>query len=152
MLGNEKLKETLNDLILIHNDRIEEYEKAIKSNLKSENLSLFRKMISQSNQFRIELISEIKNKTNKVDWKESFKTGKIYKYWKDTQSIKSIGSAINDFFEHLEDTVIKAYNEALSADIYIPSDSTHIMIMQKAKLKESYELLHGKKAVRLQNS
>ena len=154
MIGDEKLIEALNDLILINNDRIEEYEKAVKTIQTPEYLSLFQRMIAQSIQFKKELINEIKNKTHKVNWKGSTRSGKIYKFWKDIKSSvsKTHSLFISEFCEYLEDAVIKAYKEALSPDVYVPSDITHLMIMQKAKLKESFELLHGKTSMQLVNS
>lgn len=146
MIGDQKLIEALNDLILINNDRIQEYKKAIKSIQLPEYLSMVHRMIKQSIQFKTELMNAIKNKANKVDWKSSSQPGKVYKFWKDIKPSMSQNRNlfISEFCEYLEDAILRAYKEALSPDVYVPSDITHLMIMQKAKLKESYVLLHGK--------
>ncbi len=148
MPENEKLIEELNDLILINNDRIEKYNQVLKDSRSSEEISLLKKMIHQSIHYNIELSEEISNKSRNRNWKSLTKPGKIYKMWADLISSITDKTRLNisETSEIVELAILKAYHKALSPDIYIPSEITSLLFMQKAKLKESYDILNGRRS------
>jgi len=148
MPENEKLIEELNDLILINKDRIEKYKKILKDSHASEDIFLLKKMIDQSIHFNKELISEIKNKNHNQNWESVTKPGKIYKMWEDL--ILSIPDNKGwDILEKVENSFQKIYQKALSPEVYVPSDTIHLLIIQKAKLKELYQVLKSKQPLKL---
>lgn len=145
MTGNEKLAEVLNDLVLINNDRIEAYEKATKNKdtVSHEYESLFKRMIGQSNEYRQELIDNIKHIDPNT--RGSIRPGNLYWRWMSAQYALS-GKNTLSFSElcELESAVQNAYEEAHNPEVYIPADTISLIIMQKLKLRESYHLIKRK--------
>ena len=137
MIKNEKLIEELNDLILINNDRIEKYKRVLKNSSSSEDQFFLKKMINQGTLFTDELADEIKNKSRGFNRKSVVRPGKIYKTWEDLKFSISEKNSL-EIITSTEDAIQKIYQKALSPDVYIPSDIIHLIIIQKAKLKESY--------------
>ena len=150
MYENEKLLEELNDLKLINSERIEKYKKELEKTKDSEYISLFKRMIRESMLNKEELVQEMKRKEPGQSSKKLWRTGNIYKTW--TDSIPSAGKNISEMSEIIELATQKAYESALSSDIYIPSHIASLIIMHKAKLKESYQLLLKKQNLILENS
>ena len=85
-------KSVLNDLVLINNDRIAGYEKALeelKSDEHAENLdlsSLFQSMIDQSRQFRNELGTEVQVLGEDME-EGTMVSGKLYRAWMDVKAM-----------------------------------------------------------------
>jgi len=108
--------EALNDLIMINNDRIAGYEKAVVAiePADTELLLVFDKMIDESRRIRNALGKEVQVLGGEMA-EGSMSTGKIYRAW---MAIKATftGSdrhAILTNCEAAEDAVQKAYNAAL---------------------------------------
>lgn len=134
-------QETLNDLILISNDRIEGYEKAI-AELKDEDHDLkdiFSDMIKQSHQNKSEIVQELQT-INDVPLDGTTTSGKIYRAWMDVRAFFSNfdRKAILSNCEAGEDAAQKAYEQALEVENLAPG-ARSIIIRQKASLKVSHD-------------
>lgn len=137
----EKQAETLNDLVLINNDRVEGYQKAIDE-LKEEDADLrgiFQERIDQSRKFHSELVAEVAKLGEKVA--EGTKaTGKIYRAWMDVKAFFSGNDrkAILDNCEDGEDAALRAYDEALECEHLTPEQRS-VVIRQQADVKASHD-------------
>ena len=137
----EKQAETLNDLVLINNDRIEGYQKAIDE-LKPEDADLrpvFQERVDQSRQFHSELASEVAQLGEEVK-EGTLASGKIYRAWMDVKAFFSGGDrkTILDNCEDGEDAAVRAYNEALECENLTPEQRT-LVIRQQAEVKASHD-------------
>ncbi|NLY24654.1 MAG: PA2169 family four-helix-bundle protein [Bacteroidales bacterium] len=133
--------ETLNDLVLINNDRVEGYQKAIEE-LKTEDADLrfiFQERVNQSKSFHSELVNVIARTGGEIE--EGTKlSGKIYRAWMDVKAFFSGADrkAILDNCEDGEDAALRAYNEALECEDLTPEQRT-IIIRQQAEIKTSHD-------------
>ena len=139
------IKHILNDLVLINNDRIAGYEKALeelKSANKTENsdlVMLFEAMIDESREFRNALGKEVQ--VLGEDMAEGTMTsGKIYRAWMDVKALFSGKDrhAILEACEGGEDAAQKAYKHALEQED-LPAFLRMLISDQKALLKESHD-------------
>jgi len=133
--------ETLNDLVLINNDRVEGYQKAIEE-LKPEDADLkfvFQERIDQSRSFHSELVAEIARTGNEIEQGTKL-SGKIYRAWMDVKAYFSGADrkAILDNCEDGEDAALNAYEEALECEELTPEQRT-IIIRQQASIKISHD-------------
>ena len=87
----EKQARILNDLVLINNDRVVGYEKAMEE-LKKEDSDLkllFQEKINQSNSYKTELSQEITKIGHKIE-KGTTNAGKIYRVWMDVKTFFAV--------------------------------------------------------------
>ncbi|WP_436415968.1 ferritin-like domain-containing protein [Petrimonas sp.] len=137
----EKQAETLNDLVLINNDRAEGYQKAVDQ-LRIEDADLrpvFQKRVDQSRQFHSELVNQVVRLGQDVE--EGTKaSGKIYRAWMDVKAFFSGGDrkTILDSCETGEDAAVRAYNEALECENLTPEQRA-LVIRQHAEVKASHD-------------
>lgn len=137
----EKQSETLNDLVLINNDRMEGYKKGMEE-LKDEDFdlrSVFQERIDQSNHFHTELSKELILSNKEVE--EGTKTsGKIYRAWMDVKAFFTGNSrkAILDNCVDGEEAALKAYNSALECENLTPEQRS-LIIRQQAEIKSSQD-------------
>ncbi|MDO5522829.1 MAG: PA2169 family four-helix-bundle protein [Bacteroidia bacterium] len=137
----EKQAETLNDLVLINNDRVEGYQKAIDE-LKPEDADLrtvFQERIDQSRQFHSELVNEVAVLGEEI--KDGTKsTGKIYRAWMDVKAFFSGNDrkTILDNCEDGEDAAVRAYSEALECENLTPEQRA-LVIRQHTEVKASHD-------------
>jgi len=138
-------KNILNDLVLINNDRIAGYEKALEE-LKSGDethyldlSALFQTMIDESREFRNELGREVQ--VLGEDMAEgTMASGKLYRVWMDVKTLftgkdrHSILAAC----EGGEDAAQKAYAEALENE-ELPSFLREMISRQKEELMEAHD-------------
>ena len=134
-------KEILNDLILINNDRIVGYEKAMHE-LKEEDAdlkSLFLDMIDESRNYKMELATEV------IAGGEDAETGttnagKIYRIWMDVKAAFTghDRKAILSNCEFGEDAAQKAYKMALDSD-NLPAYLRVMLEEEKQSLKLSHD-------------
>jgi uncharacterized protein (TIGR02284 family) len=142
MEQHKKTAEILNDLVLINNDRMEGYAKAIEET-KPEDSDLklvFEQMKIESFQNRRELISlvdmlgEEKAEGTRLD-------GKIYRAWMDIKATFSGNSrkSILENCEFGEDAAQKAYRSALSSIEDLTPNALSVISQQQVALKGSHD-------------
>ena len=141
---NENLREVLNDLVKINNDRIEGYNRAIKeSEAKDIDLiEIYKRMADQSQQYVAELSREVV-KLGGDPTDGTTNAGKIYRAWMDVKAAftGSDRHAILASNEYGEDVAQKAYKEALSTDEPLPVEIRQLIVQQQSSLKESHNLI-----------
>lgn len=146
----ENSKETigiLNDLVLINNDRIAGYEKALeelkaKDNSEQEDLDLtvlFEKMIDDSREFRNALGKEVQVLGGEMA-EGTMTSGKIYRAWMDVKALFTGKDrhTILASCEMGEDAAQKAYKAALE-DEHLPHFLNAIISEQKGILREAHD-------------
>jgi uncharacterized protein (TIGR02284 family) len=81
----EKSIDILNDLLQVNNDRIEGYKHAAKETNEPDLKDLFAKFVEDSNKFKMELTTEVKN-LGGTPVEGTRNTGKIYRVWMDVKA------------------------------------------------------------------
>jgi uncharacterized protein (TIGR02284 family) len=132
--------EVLNDLVMINNDRIAGYQRAIKE-LKPEDVDLkplFDRMIIESQQIKSDLANEIQVLHGDVE-KGSSEMGKIYRAWMDVKAVFTGESrhTILSNCEESEDAVQKAYKKALETERF-PVFLRELLNSQQVTLRFSH--------------
>ncbi|WP_025762171.1 ferritin-like domain-containing protein [Dyadobacter tibetensis] len=141
---NEDLIELLNDLILINNDRIVGYEKAIDE-LKDINIDLkamFKKMAAESREYRTELATEVASLGGEVATGTT-NIGKVYRVFMDVKATFSgkDRDAVLSSCLHGEEAAQDAYASALDSNTPLPVELRHKIALQKNALLESRNLI-----------
>jgi len=146
MENSKKTIDILNDLILINNDRIAGYEKAmeeLKSSNKSEEdldlIVLFESMIDESRVMRNALGKEVQVLGGTMA-EGTMASGKIYRVWMDLKAIFTGKDrhAILDNCEAGEDAAQKAYYQAMDEEA-LPQFLYEMISNQKDLLLESHD-------------
>lgn len=142
--NNEKLAETLNDLVQINNDRVVGYEKAVGL-LSAEDVDLkatFLKMADESRGYISQLNAYVMRLGDKPA-SDTTVSGKIYRAWMDVKNTftGSDRKSILESCEFGEDAAQKAYNLALESDAEIDSDTRQLIMEQKNSLKNSHDII-----------
>jgi len=140
---NEKLIDLLNGLIQINNDRIEGYERAaheIRNSARAELKSLFFKMSEDSRSYKNEL-SEAVTSLGGVPTQSTTVSGKVYRVWMDVKNAfsKDDVKAALESCEYGEDVALKAYQDALQAEVDWPSNISAIVSTQRQELRASHD-------------
>lgn len=129
--------EILNDLVQINNDRIKGYERAINElkNSDADLKELFTRMISESQQYKSQLVSAGARPDN-----DTTNSGKIYRAWMDVKAVFTGNDreTILSNCEFGEDAAQKAYKTALDEE-NLPSDVRSLLSQQKQSLKASHD-------------
>lgn len=138
MEKSKEIIEVLNDLIMINNDRINGYQRAIKE-LKTEDSdlkSLFDRLIVESQKIKSDLVQEVQVLHGDVE-QGTTNMGKIYRAWMDVKSVFTGESrhAILSNCEAGEDAAQKAYRNALETE--------RLPIFLRDLIKEQQETLRG---------
>lgn len=141
----KKQIETLNDLVLINNDRVEGYQKAIEE-LKADDADLrilFQERVNQSKSFHTELAAEIA-KTGEEIKEGTYLSGEIYRAWMDVKAFFSGADrkTILDNCEKGEDAALIAYERALKCEDLTPEQRT-LIIRQQAEIKASHDKIRA---------
>ena len=141
MEKSKEIIEVLNDLVMINNDRVEGYEKAVKE-LKPEDQdlkSLFDHMIVESQQLKSDLVQELQVLHGEVE-KGTSEMGKIYRVWMNLKAVFTGDSrhVILSNCEYGEDSAQKAYDKALETE-KLPAFLREMFMNQKAALKASHD-------------
>ena len=144
MALNENLREVLNDLIKINNDRIEGYNRAIKeSEANDVDLKeIYKRMADQSQQYVAELSREV-IKLGGDPEDGTTNAGKIYRAWMDVKAAFTGNDrhSILASNEYGEDVAQKAYKEALASDEPLSVEIRQLIVNQQSSLKESHDLI-----------
>lgn len=134
--------ETLNDLILINNDRLKGYERALKDNKSKEaDLdTLFHEMIEQTRRFNTALIALVEQSGSSPETESSF-SGKLHRAWMDFKTSFTGHNRKNLLIEceRGEDASKEAYNEALHEDNGLTDAQREIISAQAQEQKESHD-------------
>ena len=122
MEDTAKTLEMLNDLVLINNDRIEGFEKALKelkeSGEHTEFEPIFLKYIDDSRRYKMEIGTEIQALGKDIE-KGTSASGKLHRAWiavKETFTGHDTHSLL-EACEFGEDAIKKAYEDALTDDV-----------------------------------
>ncbi len=140
METKEMTVDTLNDLVLINNDRITGYEKALKELTEAEAdlKPLFTRFIQQSHQCKVELGTEIQSYGEDMETSSTI-SGKLYRAWMDVRAVftghdrKSVLANC----ERGEDAAQRAYAAALE-DAELPAYLREIITKQKDLLRTAH--------------
>jgi len=142
MTHSKELTSAINDLVLIHNDRIEGYLNAIESlDQKDADLKmLFAKMISNSRE-HVSRLGSLVNKAGGEVEEGTTTSGKIYRSW---MSIKTAFSgnertSILEACEGGEDAALEAYHKALESDAEMSVDVRQLLMEQKSSLQTDHD-------------
>lgn len=147
MENTQNTIDLLNDLILINNDRVAGYEKAMdelksKDGAEQEDLDLtilFEKMIDESREMRNSLGTEVQVLGGEMA-EGTMSSGKIYRAWMDIKALftgKDRHTILANC-EEGEDAAQKAYKQAL-AEEGLPHFLHEMIAGQKQLLKESHD-------------
>jgi uncharacterized protein (TIGR02284 family) len=143
MENTAKTIEILNDLILINNDRIEGYERALKEIEESGNDTelqpLFLRFIDESRRYRVELGTEV-GAFGKDMITGTSTGGKIHRAWitvKETFTGHDRHNLLEEC-EFGEDAIKKAYEEALNEEV-LASYIREMLMDQEEELIEAHD-------------
>jgi len=133
--------EILNDLVVINNDRIVGYERALEeakpedSDLKA----LFTKMIDESRKIRIDLAGEVQALGGEFE-AGTTASGKLYRAWMDVKAVFTGHDrhAVLSNCERGEDAAQNAYKDALEDD-KLPGYIRTMLEAQKQMLRSSHD-------------
>jgi uncharacterized protein (TIGR02284 family) len=133
--------ETLNDLILINNDRIKGYERAISeltpgdADLKH----LFTNLIGESHQFKLEIATEVAVLGKNIETGTST-SGKLHRTWLDVKTVFSGQSkrSVLEECEFGEDAILKAYQSALTQGT-LPAYIREILVKHQPVLQAAHD-------------
>jgi uncharacterized protein (TIGR02284 family) len=141
MEKSKEVIEVLNDLVMINNDRIAGYERAIKELKDNDDdlKTLFDQMIVESQKIKSDLAHEIQVLHGDVE-KGSTQMGKIYRAWMDVKAVFTGENrhTVLSNCEAGEDAAQDAYKKALETD-RLPSFLRELLNSQKSTLRESHD-------------
>lgn len=143
----EKQTRLLNDLILINNDRVLGYQKAMEE-LKKEDSDLkilFQEKVNQSVGYKTDLSAEITKTGHKVE-KGTTNAGKIYRVWMDVKAFfgGSERKVVLDNCVDCEDAALAAYTDALSSE-GLTTEVRSLLTNHHAELKITYDRIKALK-------
>lgn len=136
--------ETLNDLILINNDRVKGYERALKETKdKDADLrDIFAQMMAQSKRFNEALTALVRQLGSQPETESSF-SGKLHRAWMDLKTTFR-GNTRRTLLiecERGEDASMEAYNEALHEDNGLTESQQQVIAEQAAEQKISHDTI-----------
>lgn len=141
MATQVRASETIQDLIVINNDRYEGYQTAAKETKDSDLKDMFNSFSMQSNGFAAELRKFIPAGPDQPKRDETKNTGKLYRTWMDLRSAVSTNNrkAVLASCEFGEDTAKKHYEDALQNKEDLPSEAISLIEKQKEELKKAHD-------------
>ena len=141
MEKSKEVIEVLNDLVMINNDRIIGYQRAVKDLKEGDGdlKSIFDKMIIESQQIKSDLAHEIQVLRGDVE-QGTTELGKIYRAWADVKAMFSGDSrhSVLSNCEAGEDAAQKAYKKALETE-KLPVFLRELLSNQQSELKASHD-------------
>jgi len=137
---NAEVKEILNDLVAINNDRIVGYERAMKelSDEDADLKPLFLSMIDESREAKMELVTELQVYKGEAD-EGTTASGKIYRAWMDVKALFTGHDrhTVLANCEYGEDAAQKAYTSAQESE-HLPAYLRDMIYDQQQMLKASH--------------
>lgn len=140
MESNEKIVDSLNELIQINNDRIEGYERASKETNETDLKLLFERFASKSNMFKSQLNSEVVKRGGKPN-ESTTASGKVFRVWMDFKAALTgkDRKAILSSCEFGEDAAQEVYDDIIKSGIGLPTDVMQIISSQKTTLRIDHD-------------
>jgi len=140
MESNEKIVDSLNELIQINNDRIEGYERASKETNETDLKLLFERFASKSNMFKSQLNSEVVKRGGKPN-ESTTASGKVLRVWMDFKAALTgkDRKAILSSCEFGEDAAQEVYDDIIKSGIGLPTDVMQIISSQKTTLRMDHD-------------
>jgi uncharacterized protein (TIGR02284 family) len=137
----EKTAETLNDLIIINNDRYEGYQKAMEQTNDADLKNLFSTFSNQSKANNAALRSLVPASEDTPDRDETRLSGKFYRAWMDVKNALDAGDRkkILSSCEYGEDVAKWAYENALADREQISPSAALTIENQYEKLREAHD-------------
>jgi uncharacterized protein (TIGR02284 family) len=143
MENTSKTIEILNDLILINNDRIEGYERALKELEEGGNdadlTPMFLRFIDDSRRYKVELGTEVAAFGRDMETGTSM-PGKLHRAWiavKETFTGHDRHSILEEC-EFGEDAIKRAYEEALNDEV-LAAYIREMLMEQQIELTEAHD-------------
>lgn len=144
MATNERTVEILNDLILINNDRIAGYERAMQETdaLDIDLKGTFESLKQDSEHYRKQLADQVTALGGTPD-DGTTTAGKIYRLWMDVKGVFTGNDrkSILESCERGEDAAQQAYRDALSNREDLVPQAYEMVGQQKDSLKMAHELI-----------
>ena len=141
MEKSKEVVEVLNDLVMINNDRITGYERAIKELKQNDDdlKTLFDQMIIESQKIKSDLAHEIQVLHGDVE-KGTTEMGKIYRAWMDVKAVFTGENrhTVLSNCEAGEDAAQNAYKKALETD-RLPAFLRELLNSQQSTLRASHD-------------
>lgn len=138
--------EVLNDLVMINNDRIEGYKRAISEigNQEPDLRKLFQEYIDNSIEYKNELAQKISDAHGEVE-NSTTNSGEIYRFWMDLKAAFSGNTrkAVLESCEFGEDAAQKAYSEALQRYSELSPDIAELIGIQQGELKDNHDRIRS---------
>lgn len=135
--------EVLNDLLLVNNDRIKGYERALKETKEQDFdlKQLFQEIIAQTKRFNDELRSLVEKAGAMAETQTSI-SGRLHRVWMDIKTTLS-GSKRKILLaecERGEDASKEAYSEALHGEHKLTNEQIDLLTQQA----DEQELVHNR--------
>jgi uncharacterized protein (TIGR02284 family) len=143
MENTAKTVELLNDLILINNDRIVGFERAIKEIEESDEnrdlIPVFLRCIDDSRRFKMELGGEVQVLGHDIEQGTSI-SGKLHRAWIDVKEAFTDHDrrTLLEECEHGEDAIKKAYYDAM-AEGGLPSYIVEMLSDQESVIVDAHD-------------
>jgi len=154
MENTEQTVEALNDLIKIHNDRIQGYEKAIKDTEEgnADLKQLFTSFIGDSHKFKLALATEVQTYGKDIENTTS-NSGGIHRTWLSVKAFFTGNSekSILEECEFGEDATQKAYKTAIE-DEHVPAYIKEMLTEQNVTLKAAHDKVKALRDEERQNA
>ena len=145
MQNSEAQVEILNDLIMINNDRIAGYERAINESkdLDVDLKAMFEGMIRESQQYKQELSDIHADAGGRKIEEDTTNSGKIYRAWMDVKATftGSDRKSILSSCEFGEDAWRRAYESALNAEGELDPQTRSLITEQYNAERKSHDLI-----------
>ena len=140
MDSNEKVVDTLNNLVQINNDRIEGYERAAKETEDTDLKDLFNQMASKSHMMKSQLSSEVIKRSGKPT-ESTTSSGKAFRVWMDFKAALTGKNrkAILSSCEFGEDAAQDTYQDAIKDGTELPTEIVELISNQKTQLRADHD-------------
>ena len=145
MVKLKKIQDALEGLIIINNDRVKLYEKALNKLQDNDEMlyPLFTEMAAQSRLFRNELHEKIKVLGGEDSTESTTTAGKLNRISIDLKNIFTDNAAktILEACENGEDAAQQTYNNALHDTAFMDDDTIRMIEGQRDALKDSHDVI-----------
>ena len=140
MDDNKKLIDTVNHVIRINKDRVEGYQLAARETEDADLKQLFSKFSADSARYRQELVAYVTSIGGKPA-EDTTQQGKVYRAWMEIKKALTgrDRKAIIASCEFGEDAALEAYDDALKADVVMPSDLREMLHRQRLQIREAHD-------------